>query len=96
MTSVLVMEECKSKLFILLLVCLILSLWYLSNSFDTSLAKDSYSRGWIDQLLQETYRKTETKERQWERQRNKTIDNCNLNVNALQNRKLALTCGKSW
>jgi hypothetical protein len=91
-TSLLVMEECKSKLFILLLVCLILSLWYLSNSFDTSLAKDRW--GWVDQLVQETFRKT-SKEMQWERQRNKTIENCKLNVNVLQNRKLALTCGKS-
>ena len=94
MTSVLVMEECKSKLFILLLVCLILSLWFLSNSFDTKLAKDSYSWGWVDQLVQETFRKT-SKEMQWERQRNKTIENCKLNVNVLQSRKLALTCGKS-
>ena len=73
-----------------------LSLWYLSRSFDTSLAKDGYSWGWIDQLVQETLRKTEIKERQWERQMNKTVENCKLNVNALQNRKLALTFGKSW
>ena len=90
------MEECKSKLIILILLCLMLSLWYLSRSFDSSLAKDGYSWGWIDQLVQETLRKTEIKERQWERQMNKTVENCKLNVNALQNRKLALTCGKSW
>ena len=90
------MEECKSKLLILILLCLMLSLCYLSRSFDTSLAKNSYSWGWIDQLVQETLKKTEIKERQWERQMNKTIENCKFNVNALQNRRLALTCGKSW
>ena len=96
MTSVPVMEECKLKLFILLLLCIILSLQYFSDSFDTSLAKDSYSWGWNDQIVQKALRKTETKERQWERQGNKTIENCKLNVNVLQSRKLALTCGKSW
>ena len=85
------MKECKLKLFLLFLLGLLLSLWFLAYRFDTNLAEMEYTWGWIDQIVRKEHKDRRTK---GILQINETTGNCSLNVAVLRNKKLLLSCGK--
>ena len=84
------MNDFKYKAVLFLLLSFLLSLWCFANSLDSSLTNVSYTWGWVDQIVVTTFRLTKTSRRL----RNRTSENCKLNVVTLRNQKLALTCGK--